>query len=38
VLLAWQVTHGLWQTYGYLYLGLLLAMSRLAQPSPRSPR
>ncbi|HXJ82113.1 MAG TPA: O-antigen ligase family protein [Candidatus Methylomirabilis sp.] len=29
VLLAWQVTHGLWQMYGYLYLGLLLAMSRL---------
>ena len=29
VLLAWQVTHGLWQMYGYLYLGLMLAMNRL---------
>jgi O-antigen ligase len=34
VLLAWQTTHGLWQMYGYLYLGLLLALSRLASPSP----
>jgi O-antigen ligase len=31
VLLAWQATHGLWQMYGYLYLGLLLAMSRFAK-------
>ncbi len=28
-LLAWQVTHGLWQMYGYLFLGLLLASSQL---------
>lgn len=34
VLLAWQTTHGLWQMYGYLYLGLLLALSRLASPPP----
>ena len=34
VLLAWQTTHGLWQMYGYLYFGLLLALSRLASPLP----
>ena len=37
VLLAWQATHGLWQMYGYLYLGLLLAMSRLAEQDSVSP-
>jgi hypothetical protein len=29
-LLAWQGTHGLWQMYGYLFLGLVLASSDLA--------
>jgi hypothetical protein len=34
VLLAWQVTHGLWQMYGYQHLGLLLALSRHATRRP----
>jgi O-antigen ligase len=38
VLLMWQATHGLWQMYGYLYLGLLLALSRLARQSPAGAR
>jgi O-antigen ligase len=38
VVLAWQSTHGLWQMYGYVELGLLLAVHaiarREAEPGP----
>jgi O-antigen ligase len=30
VLVAWQSTHGLWQMYGYVAFGLLLALQALA--------
>jgi O-antigen ligase len=30
VLVAWQATHGLWQMYGYMLFGLLLALHAVA--------
>jgi O-antigen ligase len=38
MLVAWQATHGLWQMYGYAYLGLLLALGHVARrPADAAP-
>jgi hypothetical protein len=37
VLLCWQSTNGFWAMYGYLYLGLLLAMHALSREQAAAP-